>query len=116
MPLEAISMDEDRACRGNMFIIVDQECEVGHRFVRAISRYLEDFLRGLEQGGGIDIVDADVVFGAEGREPGGVAIGGDVGDDQSGFGGGGETGTETVGCGEGGLAGSVGIPDACPGE
>ncbi|TGO76526.1 hypothetical protein BELL_0151g00160 [Botrytis elliptica] len=75
MPLEAISMDEDRAGRRNIF-----------------SR-------------GIDIVDADVIFVAEGIQPAGVAVGGDAGDDQSGFGGGGEPGTDAVGRGEGDVPG-----------
>lgn len=46
MPLIAISMDEYRASRGDICIVIDEECEIGHGFMRSVSGHLEHFLRG----------------------------------------------------------------------
>ena len=111
VPGEARAVHEHRPARRDVLVVVDQEGEVGHCLVAAVRGDLEVF-RGWV-GGRIDGVDAEVVALREGVEPGGVAVGGNAGDDQGGFGGFFEAGTDAARFGD--FAGGL-VADASPGE
>ena len=67
MPCEPRAMDEDRSCRWDIVVVVDEESQVRHCFMSAVRRNAE--LCRIAHCRAIDIVGADMVFVFESDDP-----------------------------------------------